>query len=181
MDFYEKHIDKNKVSRFLEIGVQDGRSIRAWRSWFPEQTIVEGWDIVAPPIIFGCDLRVVDQLDTEQMRRNITGMYDIILDDGGHTARMMQTSFSFLFPHCKRYIIEDLHAPWCGAEFMESGDINTLDILESLNSSGWNSPYSTAKQSEYINEYARVVEIFVRGDRSRPLSATAIIENRRNA
>jgi hypothetical protein len=178
MYFYEKHIDPATVSRFLEIGIFNGASLRSWREWFPDTTIVEGWDINMPTPIPGCDLRIVDQLNVQQMLDNVTGTYDIILDDGGHTARMMQTSFATLFPLTHMYIIEDLHAPWCGPEYMEPGDINTLDLIENFAIDGWNSPYASDGQKEYINANAEVVNIFIRGDRSKPDSATAIIRNK---
>ena len=178
MHFYEKHIDPAKVLRFLEIGVLNGASIKTWREWFSQDTLVEGWDINSPAPIPGCDLRVVDQLNVDQMLNNLTGTYDIILDDGGHTAQMMQLSFSTLFPFTKMYIIEDLHAPWCGPEYLGAGDINTLDLLENFPVDGWNSPHATKEQKDYINANAEIVDIFVRGERDRPDSATAIISNR---
>jgi hypothetical protein len=178
MHFYEKHIDPKTVKRFLEIGIFTGSSIKTWREWFPKGTVVEGWDINSSSPIDGCDLRVVDQLNKEQMLKNITGVYDVILDDGGHTARMIQTSMSVLFPHAKMYILEDLHAPWCGSGYMEPEDINTLDVIENFNVDGWNSPYATDEQREYINQYAEVVGVFVRGDRDKPDSAAAIIKNK---
>jgi len=178
MHFYEKNINKESVKRFLEIGVFTSASIKAWREWLPKSTIVEGWDINPSPPVSGCDLRIVDQLNNKQMLDNVTGIYDVIIDDGGHTAKMMQSSMSVLFPYAKLYIIEDLHAPWCGPEYMEPGDINTLDMLENFNINGWDSPYATEEQREYINQYAEVVDIFIRGDREKPDSATAIIKNK---
>lgn len=178
MSFYEKNINKKEIERFLEIGIFRGDSIKTWREWFASETIVEGWDISPFPPVVGCDLRYVNQLNEKQMLENVTGTYDIILDDGGHTARMMQTSMSVLFPYTRTYIIEDLHAPWCGDGYMEPGDINTLDLLENFSINGWNSPYATEKQKEYINTNAEIVDIFIRGDRNKPDSATAIIKNR---
>jgi hypothetical protein len=86
---------------------------------------------------------------------------------------------SVLFPYARTYIIEDLHAPWSGEDYMGTGDINTLDLLEGFNVNGWISPYSTDKQKEYINNNMEIVEIFVRGERKNPLSATAIIRNKK--
>jgi len=179
MNFYEKHINKEEIERFLEIGILRAESIKTWREWFSSKTIVEGWDISPFPPVVGCDLRYVNQLNEKQMLENVTGTYDIILDDGGHTAKMMQTSISVLFPYTKTYIIEDLHAPWCGEGYVKPGDINTLDLLEKFSVDGWNSPYSTDEQKEYIDKNMEIVEIFVRGERSSPLSATAIMRNKK--
>jgi hypothetical protein len=179
MNFYERHINKKEVKRFLEIGILRGDSIKTWREWFSSKTIVEGWDISPFSPVVGCDLRYVNQLNEKQMLENVTGTYDIILDDGAHTAKTMQTSMSVLFPYARTYIIEDLHAPWSGEGYMGTGDINTLDLLEGFNVNGWISPYSTDKQKEYINNNMEIVEIFVRGERKNPLSATAIIRNKK--
>jgi hypothetical protein len=180
MYFYEKNIDRSQIKRFLEIGIFRGDSIKTWREWLPSEAVVEGWDINPFSPVPGCDLKIVNQLNEKQMLDNVTGTYDVILDDGGHTAKMMQTSMSVLFPYTRLYIIEDLHAPWCGPEYMDSGDINTLDMLENFNVDGWNSSYATEEQREYINQHAEVVDIFIRGDRDRPDSATAIIKNKDN-
>lgn len=178
LDFYEKHIDKSKINRFLEIGILHGNSIKTWREWFSLNTIVEGWDINQSQDIDGCDLRVVDQTNRNAMLSNVTGIYDVILDDGGHTTEMMETSFSLLFKYAKKYIIEDLHAPWCGKEFITGDDMPTINMLDKIKIDGWTSKYATEEEKQYINKNAEVVEVFYRGERSHPQSMTAIIINK---
>lgn len=178
LDFYEQHIDPLKVDRLLEIGIFHGASIRTWREWLPVTAIVEGWDINPHPPIDGCDLRVVDQLNVDAMLSNVTGVYDVIVDDGGHTARMMQTSFATLFPYARLYIIEDLHAPWCGGGYMEDGDIDTLNMVENLAVDGWTSRYCDSSQRDYINENAELVGLLVKTDGNIPTSATCVIKNK---
>lgn len=178
MDVYEKYFKKESVSRFLEIGVLDGNSIRTWREWFPESTVIEGWDIRSYPSIEGCEIKVVDQKSREQMKNNVANNYDIILDDGAHTAKSIQISFSFLFPYTKMYVIEDLHAPWIKERYLGKNDFNTLDVLKNFHVHGWKSKHSTAEEAEYINKNAEVVEIFIRGEEIRPSSATCIIRNK---
>jgi hypothetical protein len=180
LDFYEKHIDKDKVKRFLEIGIQNGNSIKTWREWFNSSTIIEGWDINESNPIKNCDLRIVDQTNREQMFNNITGLYDVILDDGGHTTEMIEKSFSLLFKYTKMYIIEDLHAPWCGKEFIIGNDKPTINLLDGINTNGWQSKYATDLEKSYINENAKIVDIFYRGSRDKPDSMSAIIVNKEN-
>jgi hypothetical protein len=178
LDFYEKYIDKENIKRFLEIGIQAGYSIKTWREWFNNNTIVEGWDINQFKPIDNCDLRIVDQTDRNQMIKNITGLYDVILDDGGHTTEMMETSFSLLFKHTKIYIIEDLHAPWCGKEFTIGEDTPTINLIDKIKTHGWISKYATEEEKEYISTNAEVLEVYYKGDRSTPSSMTAIIANK---
>jgi hypothetical protein len=178
LDFYEKHINKDKVNRFLEIGIQAGYSIKTWREWFNKDTIVEGWDIEQFDIINGCDLRIVDQTNREQMLKNVTGLYDVILDDGGHTTEMIEKSFSLLFKHTKMYIIEDLHAPWCGKEFITNNDRPSIELIDKIETYGWISKYATEEEKAYISNNAVVVDVYWRGDRSKPESMTAIVANK---
>ena len=182
LDFYENHIDKNSVKRFLEIGIWEGCSIRMWRDWFNDETIVEGWDINPSPQIENTDLRIVDQTNKEMMLKNITGVYDLILDDGGHTAEMIQGSFSTLFPHSKMYILEDLHAPLVGDQFLSPGDISTIDILNDFNKNGWNSKYATEEEKKYIEANAEIVEIYYQRDENNNImSISAIVKNKQYA
>jgi hypothetical protein len=178
LNFYEQHIDRDKVQRLLEIGIFQGASIRTWREWLPDSAIVEGWDINPHATIEGCDLRVVDQLDVAAMTENITGTYDVIVDDGGHTARMMQTSFATLFPHARLYIIEDLHAPWCGGQYLEPGDVNTLTMLEDFHINGWVSPYCSEQQRAYINANAEIEGLMITRKDNELSSATCVIRNK---
>jgi hypothetical protein len=180
LDFYEKYIDRKYVQKFLEIGVQGGHSMKMWREWFEKKTVVEGWDIKDCDPIPGVDIKKVDQLSISQMQGNITGVYDLILDDGGHTKKMMETSFGFLFPYSKMYIIEDLHAPWTGPGYLGKSELPTLELIENFNRNGFHSKYATAEQCDYINNNAELVDIYIRGDKKNPLSAAAIFINNAN-
>lgn len=177
MDVYERHIDRSKTTSLLEIGVQAGFSLRAWREWLNDSAIVDGWDIVKTPEIEGCNISIVDQSSREQMDAAVprTG-YSVIIDDGGHTPLLMETSFSFLFRFCTIYIIEDLHAWWLG--YREQVDkIPTVELLRLIGERGWLSSYATKEESEYISRNAKVEEIFFRGEEDNPESMTAVIYN----
>ena len=176
MDFYESHIDRTNIKRFLEIGVLEGNSLRTWSEWFGPACHVEGWDISSPIHIPGCHVKQIDQLNRQQLLSNTWETWDIVLDDGGHTAEMMQTTFSVLFPHAKTYVIEDLHAPWVAGGYITPQDKNTADLIENL--SQWTSPYSTQQEAEYIRKNAELVDVYVQGERDNPISMTAIIRNR---
>lgn len=179
MDVYERHIKRESVKRLLEIGVQGGYSLRAWREWLPEDSSVHGWDIEEIPQIEGCLVLKVDQGNREQIESAINGqIYDVIVDDGGHTPELMETSFSFLFKYSKIYIIEDLHAWWLG--YKNQDEEATVNLLENIDKNGWASKYSLPDEAEYIQKNADVVEVFHRGSRDAPLSMTAVIYNLEN-
>jgi hypothetical protein len=61
LKFYEKHINKALVKKFLEIGVYKGASLKMWREYFDEATVIEGWDINACDSVNGCSIKIVDQ------------------------------------------------------------------------------------------------------------------------
>jgi hypothetical protein len=176
MDVYEKHIKRDSVKKLLEIGVQGGYSLMAWREWLPNDSLVHGWDIADVPQVDGCLISKIDQVDKSQMESAINGqIYDVIIDDGGHTPELMETSFSFLFKYSKIYIIEDLHAWWLG--YRNEDDKPTIDLLEKIKTSGWLSKYSSPEESKYIQKHAKLAEVFYRGSRQEPISMTAIIYN----
>jgi hypothetical protein len=180
LDFYEKYLNKDYVNRFLEIGVQSGNSMKMWREWLKSDCIVEGWDILECDKIPGVDIRVVDQLNREQVFENTSGIYDVILDDGGHTKEMIESSFAYLFSTSKFYIMEDLHAPWTGSHYLKDSEIPTLDLVLNFNKYGWVSNYGNKKELEYINKNAQLLDVFVRGEKESPLSAAAIFVNKEN-
>ena len=106
-----------KAITLLEIGVFKGGSLRLWRDYFPQGTIV-GIDTALPPEKqFGdrirffqgsqTDREFLDQVATETAPEG----FDIIIDDASHIASLTQISFWHLFDnHLKPgglYVIED--------------------------------------------------------------------------
>lgn len=121
--YFEKFRDK-PIS-LLEIGVQNGGSIKSWQEYFPK-AMIYGLDIndcrrfenKRAKIFIG------DQSDSEFLNRMISQIghkLDIIIDDGGHTMKQQKCSFSLLFPGLLKkggiYVIEDLHTSYAGNSF----------------------------------------------------------------
>jgi hypothetical protein len=178
LDFYEQYLNlkKDTFKKILEIGIKDGASIRMWREWLNVETIIEGWDINNIPTIENTVLKNVNQTKRKEILENITGIYDLILDDGLHSQESIETSFACLFPFCRTYIIEDLHAPWC-EKIYEAGKF-TIDNIENLmHHKIWNSNFTTSSEKLYIETFASVEHIFLRGTRENPLSISTIIKN----
>lgn len=119
---YDDHLrrfkDYDKVN-LLEIGVQSGGSTRVWHDYFGSRLQYIGIDINPKCIRFAnssLDIKVEigSQLDQKFLRDicNKYGPFDIVIDDGGHTAKMMMASFNVLWLCMKDkgiYVIEDLH------------------------------------------------------------------------
>ena len=103
---------RDKDIRFLEIGVQDGGSMKMWESYFPSAEIV-GVDNDKNCLQYETErvsVHIGDQADREFMEG--LGQFDIVIDDGGHKMSQHRISFDVLFPKMPKgslYIIEDLH------------------------------------------------------------------------
>lgn len=117
---YERHINYCDLHRMLEIGVAQGGSIRAWLDW-TVTTQVHGLDkknsLDAPIENARCHLDYGDQADREFIERTYgnIGLFDLVIDDGGHHQKAQQKTFSFLWRRVAPggwYVIEDLHCSY---------------------------------------------------------------------
>jgi hypothetical protein len=118
---YASHYDlffsgmRDKPIRLLEIGVDKGPSIRMWSEYFPKAEIV-GIDINPECLQVTGNFKVVigDQSSPLFWLQFVTehgSQWDIIIDDGGHYANMIITSFEFMWEHVRRggfYCVEDM-------------------------------------------------------------------------
>ena len=136
-DAYERHFSRFRGAplRFLEIGVARGGSQALWRSYFGEEALLVGIDI--DPACAALDgkhgvVRIGDQTDSDFLAEIEAefGPFDIVLDDGGHTALQQITSFAALYPGMSPtgvYLCEDTHtALWEDFRDHPEGD----DFLE---------------------------------------------------
>ena len=141
-EIYERYMSKfrNANPTYLEIGVQQGGSLDLMREYFGQAKII-GIDIdpsCLQSMANGHDIFIGSQDNTcflEDVAGKFDG-FDIIVDDGGHTANQQITSFVTLFPHLKDggvYIVEDLHVSqhWVGFQDSVLG-INFLDYAKGL-------------------------------------------------
>jgi hypothetical protein len=123
--FYHRHLaalrSKSDV-RVLEIGVDEGRSLKMWDDYFPHAAVIVGMDVNPRAKRFEGGRFVIelgDQSDSEAllsigMRH---GPFDIILDDGSHIwhhqIKSLVNLFSFVRPG-GFYILEGLATSFGG-------------------------------------------------------------------
>ncbi len=106
--------------KFLEIGIQQGYSLKTWRDWFPNATV------------YGIDIRQkwvnrqkneermvlakVDQSDAQQLTEYAKkGPWRVIVDDGSHHSHDQKLSFDIMWDQVEPggyYIIEDTHTSY---------------------------------------------------------------------
>jgi len=108
---------RDKPIKYLEIGVFNGGSVKAFRETFKNSTCILGLDIDNrcknfEDIENNIFIEIGDATDTNFIN-SITkkyGSFDIILDDGSHINRDVIKSFEILFPLLNDngiYIVED--------------------------------------------------------------------------
>ena len=119
IQLYEKqfaHLKESKIN-ILEIGVDNGDSLRIWREYFSQANIC-GIDIDKKDfIIENVSILQGDQSDKLFLESIIKKYkkFDIIIDDGSHQAKHIIASFNFLFSHLNDkgiYVIEDLQTSY---------------------------------------------------------------------
>lgn len=120
-DYYEPFVApmRNRRIRVLELGVKEGRSLRMWKDYFPNATIV-GVDLSYKRYINESRIQVVsgDQRDAETIQRAVElagGPLDLICDDGSHYADGQVGALTLLWPHLAPdgiYMIDDVHTSY---------------------------------------------------------------------
>ncbi len=163
--FYETHLPRN-IKQLLEIGVHRGASLKMWADWYKGAKIFGG---EFDSNNFYNDEKItthfVDQrlpLSLKNLIEKI-GFCDVIIDDGSHVIQHQIDTLKVLLPHCKYYVLEDLHTSlYKGLKGREYGvhQPNTLTALD------------------YVRQLQGVksVKIF-ENYHDNDLSITAIIEN----
>ena len=132
-EIYEVYLSplRHRVKKVLEIGIENGASLRMFADYFPEAAIY-GIDIKRLDFLFWTAPRihafVADQASRDELRAvtsAIGGDFDLILDDGGHSMEQQQVSLGALFPLVKAggyYILEDVHTSFGGSAFGARAD-----------------------------------------------------------
>ena len=112
---YERFFDPIRLSvkKVLEIGVEAGTSLRMWADYFPNAEI-HGFDIdpeCRQHQTDRCVVHIGDQTDISSMG-SLPGGFDIIIDDGLHSADSQIGSFAYLYKHKLNqrgiYVVEDV-------------------------------------------------------------------------
>jgi hypothetical protein len=114
-----------KEIKFLEIGVQNGSSIKKWREMSSSWDV---WGLDIDPKCAGHQIIIGSQEDKEVLKQ-FQG-FDIVIDDGGHTWKQQIETFEYLFPTLSSgaiYVIEDLHTSFW--KQFNDYSISTVDFL----------------------------------------------------
>jgi hypothetical protein len=106
--------------KLLEIGVENGCSVKMWEEYFPNGEIY-GVDVTETCSQYATDrikIFIGNQCDGEFLESIVAeagGSFDVIIDDGGHWMHQQIGTLNILWPHVKRkglYIVEDLETSY---------------------------------------------------------------------
>ncbi len=148
LEIYDRYFSKFRGENiiFMEIGVYQGGSLKLWKDYFGAKCKIIGVDINPE-----CERFKEEQVEIEIGSQESTYFWkyikqkypriDIVLDDGGHTARQQTHTFVELFPHltCKGiYMCEDVFtsywSKWGGGWKNESSFVEyTKSLVDHMN------------------------------------------------
>jgi len=108
-------------------------SLQMWKHYFAPESRIHGIDIIASRKRHeqtGVRIFIGDSADAAFLASVIeqTGPLDIVVDDGGHTARQQINAFEAIYPtmhHDGVYIVEDTHTSFW-PEFIDTPDGKTF-------------------------------------------------------
>ena len=176
---YEKWMDsiRNDVKKIVEIGVENGNSLKMWSEYFPKAKIY-GIDI-NDKSIYNTDRITCYQCDQSDSNKLLKTMdligndVDVIIDDGSHVVSHQQTTLAQLFPYVKRggmFWVEDLHTSdrkvWQGKtlygndmSFVEGTSM--VDVIEDMiKYKKFKSVFNSKDENKYIEKHTDMVELF---------------------
>lgn len=142
---------------FLEVGIFNGNSIKAWLEYFPNATIygIDLFDRVRPDDIEILKDPRVKWLESDSTVSTLTSMvleswpnvtFDVIIDDGLHTPEANMKTFQSLMPLLSKtgvYFIEDVFPfhvmkprekenPWIKKHNKDLNDYKFSELLKAL-------------------------------------------------
>ena len=139
IELYQKYFSgyKDEKINLLEIGVDNGDSLRIWREYFINAN-------KSNFTINGVEILAGDQSDYKFLQSIIDKYknFDIIIDDGSHQSKHIIASFKFLFPYLNNsgiYVIEDLQTSYMprygGSRINLNKKNSSMNFVKSLSDS----------------------------------------------
>lgn len=123
IDIYEQYLAPYKDMDFvkmLEIGIFQGGSLQMWKHYFGDKLSLTALDIYPNRKQYeepGITIEIGDQEDKQFMQKvgKQHGLFDIVIDDGGHYPKQQINTFEELWPFITShgiYICEDTHTSY---------------------------------------------------------------------
>ena len=164
-EIYEDYIKKyvGKHPKILEIGIENGGSLRMWNDYFAGDCEIYAIDILSEKKQYETEnthIFIMDQSSREdwknfksQFPNNGKDFFDIIIDDGSHVIPHQIVTLSELCDSVEKndgiYILEDLHTNVCHDERYLCGGTFTDTPLFTLAFKEYNS-FLTNEENEFL-------------------------------
>lgn len=189
-NLYHKYFNPlrmNENLRMLEIGVLNGYSLRMFRSYFHPNSHIHGIDIndckkfLPDDIAFTkMDTSIIENL---QNFSKTNGIWDIIIDDGGHDMCSQQYSIQYLWDVLKPggcFVMEDIHSSFMPQFRPDNHKISTYHLMKCLSdkSSSFYSPWMNFETFNKIRNDIDIMEFFQRDPNLWTDSITCIIKKK---
>lgn len=142
-DVYERHLARFRGTKckLMEFGVMDGGSLLMWSEYLGPDAQIFGVDIDRQTLKFDLmrpNIRVIaaDQANKEALEilSRDFGPLDIVIDDGGHTARQQINTFNGMYAAVEEtgvYICEDTHTSYW-PKYKDAGDRTMIEHAKRL-------------------------------------------------
>jgi hypothetical protein len=190
-NIYEKHLNryKGKNPIILEIGVAYGGSLEMWNHYFGGQCTIYGIDINPECLKYknilnadNINILLGNQEDTNFWDNFIKDapMFDIVIDDGGHTMKGQITTFEKIYDKIKKdgiYLCEDLHTSYMnefGGAYKKSDTFieYSKNFIDLINAYWWDCPDKSFRQKTHsITYYDSVIVLEKNEDLEKPQSS----------
>ncbi len=159
LDIYSIYLNplKQKEIKMLEIGIRDGASLRLFRDFFPNGTIL-GLDI-NPETAFK-EKRIDTYIGSQNSPEIINIIFEknpeinIVLDDGSHVNELTIASFNLIFNRLQKggfYIIEDL-----ACTYLEDA------LTENISVGGWPGMQLNDPSIKMVNRRSDMNDFFLK-------------------
>lgn len=182
-EYYDEIFSLYKNPRILEVGIFNVSSINMYLEYFDNPYIV-GMDIEDKSYLTNNKWKFIlgDQTNIKDLERCVLNedLFDIIIDDGGHTMKQQQITFGFLINYIKPggyYILEDLHTS-LRSEYIESDcEYTSLQMLNRIKEGfTYFSNYISIDKQSNILEKIDYIEILAKNPSDLSDSVTSIIK-----
>ena len=161
LDFYEKVLPPRSFKgRLLEVGVMDGASMKMWREYYPDAEIV-GVDIKDMSFMHNDDWQIPESVKlvtadaTKPADMAKLGVFDVIIDDGGHYMSQQKKSCEILcYNNLNKgglYILEDLWTSYI--DYYQDSKPTTMEYLKKLEQKGM-------KMTYFKHKHAKIQQVF---------------------
>lgn len=182
-EHYDDVFSLYKNPRILEIGVANFSSIAMYLEYY-EKPYVVGMDIESKDNFLSDKWKFIkgDQTNIVDLQKCVLDedLFDIILDDGGHTMKQQQITFGFLIDYVKPggfFILEDLHTS-LKPEYIENDcEFTSLQMLERIKlGEKYFSNYIDKDQQSKIFDKIEYINIIPKDSSDYSDSVTSIIK-----